>query len=163
MVRYLLPLRFLMLIACLGALLGAILMFGLAGANLARGAEAFWRSGFRQAGEVSAAVMGATDAFLFGVVLIIFAYAIAFGFVFQGGGEARESIPEWMHIESVSELKHILVEVIIVYLVVDFATDLATGSDVLAWLTLVKPIAIVLIASALRLMGPSPTRDERHE
>jgi hypothetical protein len=34
MVRYLLPLRFLMLIACLGALLGALLMFGLAGVKL---------------------------------------------------------------------------------------------------------------------------------
>ena len=163
MVRYFLPLRFLMLIASLGALLGAILMFGLAGAKLAHGAEAFWMSGFGQAGEVSAAVMGATDAFLFGVVLIIFAYAIAFGFVFELDGEARESIPEWMQIESVSELKHILVEVIIVYLVVDFATDLATESDVLAWLTLVKPIAVVLIASALRLMGPSPARDGRHK
>jgi uncharacterized membrane protein YqhA len=73
-------------------------------------------SGFGQAGEVSAAVMGATDAFLFGVVLIIFAYAIAFGFVFQRGGKAPENIPGLMHVESVSELKHILVEVIIVYL-----------------------------------------------
>jgi uncharacterized membrane protein YqhA len=160
MVRYLLPFRYMMLIACLGALLGAILMFGLAGAKLVHGVEAFWLSGFGQAGEVSAAVMGATDAFLFGVVLIIFAYAIAFGFVFQLSGEARERIPEWMQVGSVSDLKRILVEVIIVYLVVDFATDLATGSDVLAWLTLVKPFAIVLIASALRLMG-EPTTDQR--
>ena len=112
--------------------------------------------------EVSAAVMGATDAFLFGVVLIIFAFAIAFGFVLQVGSKMRESIPDWMQIENVSELKHILVEVIIVYLVVDYATDLATGSDVLAWLTLVKPIAVLLIASALRLMGQSPTRGEHH-
>lgn len=160
MVRYLLPFRFLMLIACLGALIGAILMFGLASMKLAHGGEALWMSGFEQAGKVSAAVMGATDAFLFGVVLIIFAYAIAFGFVFQVGGEARKSIPNWMHIESVSELKRILVEVIIVYLVVDFATDLAIGDDVLAWLTLVKPIAIILIASALRLMSLSPIKDD---
>jgi uncharacterized membrane protein YqhA len=152
MVQYLLPLRFLMLIASLGALVGAILMFGLAGAKLVHGAEALWLSGFGQAREVSAAVMGATDAFLFGVVLIIFAYAIAFGFVFQTGDAARESIPAWMQVESVSELKHILVEVIIVYLVVDFATDLAVGSDALTWQTLVKPIGIVLIAAALRLM-----------
>jgi uncharacterized membrane protein YqhA len=162
MVRYLLSLRFLMLIACLGALLGAVLMFGLAGAKLAHGVEALWMGGFEQAGEVSAAVMGATDAFLFGVVLIIFAFAIAFGFVLQVGSKMRESIPDWMQIENVSELKHILVEVIIVYLVVDYATDLATGSDVLAWLTLVKPIAVLLIASALRLMGQSPTRGEHH-
>ena len=162
MVRYLLSLRLLMLIACLGAFLGAVLMFGLAGAKLAHGVEALWMGGFEQAGEVSAAVMGATDAFLFGVVLIIFAFAIAFGFVLQVGSKMRESIPDWMQIENVSELKHILVEVIIVYLVVDYATDLATGSDVLAWLTLVKPIAVLLIASALRLMGQSPTRGEHH-
>jgi uncharacterized membrane protein YqhA len=159
MVRYLLPLRFLMLIACLGALLGALLMFGLAGVKLLHGAEALWMSGFGQAGEVSAAVMGATDAFLFGVVLIIFAYAIAFGFVFQRGGKTPENIPGLMHVESVSELKHILVEVIIVYLVVDFATDLAVGSDALAWQTLIKPISIVLIAAALRLMGQPLARN----
>jgi uncharacterized membrane protein YqhA len=163
MVRYLLPFRFLMLVACLGALLGAILMFGLAGSKLAHGVEAFSMSGSGQAGEVSAAVMGATDAFLFGVVLIIFAYAIAFGFVFQASENRRESIPKWMQVESISELKHNLVEVIVVYLVVDFATDLATGSDVLTWLTLVKPLAIVLIASALRLMGrPTAGRERDH-
>jgi uncharacterized membrane protein YqhA len=101
----------------------------------------------------------ATDAFLFGVVLIIFAYAIAFGFVFQRGGKTPENIPGLMHVESVSELKHILVEVIIVYLVVDFATDLAVGSNALAWQTLVKPISIVLIAAALRLMGQPLARN----
>lgn len=158
MVQYFLPLRFLMLLACLAALLGAILMFCLAGAKLIHGAEVLWMSGFRQAGEVAAAVMGATDALLFGVVLIIFAYVIAFGLVFRLGVEARGNIPELMHIESVSELKHILVEVIIVYLAVDFATDLAIGINALAWQTLVKPIAIALIAAALRLMGAPQTR-----
>jgi hypothetical protein len=81
--------------------------------------------------------------------------------VFQLGGEAPENIPGLMHVESVSELKHILVEVIIVYLVVDFATDLAVGTDALAWQTLIKPISIVLIAAALHLMGPPPARRDR--
>jgi uncharacterized membrane protein YqhA len=153
MVQYLLALRFLILIACLAALFGAMLMFGLAGAKLIHGAEVLWMSGFGEAGEIAAAVMGATDAFLFGVVLIIFAYVIAFGLVFRLSAEIRESIPEMMHIESISELKHILVQIIIVYLAVDFATDLAIGTDAMAWETLVKPISIALIATALRLMG----------
>jgi len=146
-----------MLFACLGALLGAVLMFALAGAKLGHGAEALWMSSAGQAGEIVAAVMGATDVFLFGVVLIIFAYAIAFGFVFELDGETRERIPNWMHVGSVSELKRTLVEVIIVYLVVDFATDLAIDSSALAWQTLVKPISVVMIAAALRLMGTPPT------
>ena len=162
MVRYLLPLRFLMLLACLWVLLGAILMFGLAGAKLQHAAEALWLGGFGQAKTITAAVMGATDASLFGVVLIIFAYAITFGFVFRLNSRARERVPGWMQIENVSELKHALIEVIIVYLVVDFATDLATGDSVLAWETLVKPVSVVLIAATLRLMAVPQSHEHQH-
>jgi hypothetical protein len=56
-----------------------------------------------------------------------------------------------MHVQGVGELKHTLVEVIIVYLVVDFATDLATDESALSWQSLVKPCSTVLIAR--RLMG----------
>jgi uncharacterized membrane protein YqhA len=162
MVRYLLPLRFLMLLACLWALLGAILMFGLAGAKLQHAAEALWLGGFGQAREITAAVMGATDASLFGVVLIIFAYAIAFGFVFRLDSGARERVPGWMQVENVSELKHALIEVIIVYLVVDFATDLAAGDNILAWESLVKPVSVVLIAATLRLISISQSHEHQH-
>jgi uncharacterized membrane protein YqhA len=162
MVRYLLPLRFLMLIACLGALISALLMFALASRKLGHGAQVLWMGGSGHPGEIAGAVMGATDAFLFGVVLIIFAYAIAFGFVFQVSPRMRERLPDWMYVDNVSELKHTLLEVIIVYLVVDFATDLAVTSDMLAWEYLVKPIAIALIAATLRLMGPPPATKHPH-
>ncbi len=162
MVRYLLPLRFLMLLACLWALFGAILMLGLAGAKLQHAAEALWLGGFGHAREITAAVMGATDASLFGVVLIIFAYAIAFGFVFRLDSGARERIPGWMQVENVSELKHALIEVIIVYLVVDFATDLATGDSILVWESLVKPVSVVLIAATLRLIAVPQSHEQPH-
>jgi uncharacterized membrane protein YqhA len=151
-----------MLLACLWALLGAILMFGLAGAKLQHAAEALWLGGFGQAREITAAVMGATDASLFGVVLIIFAYAIAFGFVFRLDSGARERVPGWMQIENVSELKHALIEVIIVYLVVDFATDLATGDSILSWESLVKPVSVVLIAATLRLISIPQSHEHQH-
>jgi hypothetical protein len=151
-----------MLLACLWALFGAILMFGLAGAKLQHGAQALWLGGFGQAREITAAVMGATDASLFGVVLIIFAYAIAFGFVFQLNSGVRERVPGWMQIENVSELKHALIEVIIVYLVVDFATDLATGDSILAWASLVKPVSVALIAATLRLISIPRSNEHEH-
>ncbi len=153
MVRYLLPLRFLLLFASLGALTGAGIMFWLGCAELRHGAEVLWVGGSGSAREITTAVMGATDAFLFAIVLIIFAFSIAVGFVLQPEGGTLERLPEWMHVHGVKELKHILVEVIIVYLVVDFATDVAAGEGPLAWQTLVKPASIVLIAVALRLMG----------
>jgi Uncharacterized protein family, UPF0114 len=61
---------------------------------------------------------------LFAAVLIIFAYAIAFGFVVQTSPEYRQRLPGWMQVERVGELKRTLIEVILMYLVVDFATDL---------------------------------------
>jgi hypothetical protein len=68
-----------MLVACFRALLGAALMFGPAGADLRLCGEArLWT----EKGS-DACRDGATDGSLFGVVLIIFAYAIAFGCVFR--------------------------------------------------------------------------------
>jgi uncharacterized membrane protein YqhA len=117
---------------------------------------------FGQAREVTAAVMGATDASLFGVVLIIFADAIAFGFMFQLGSKVREKIPEWMQVDNISEHKHALIEVIIVYLAADFAIDLAAGGSTLTWETLVKPVSITLLAATLRLMAvPQPHEHQR--
>ena len=56
-------------------------------------------------------------------------------------------------VESVGELKRTLIEVILVYLVVDFATDLAAGEGHVTWETLVVPISILLIAGALRVVS----------
>ena len=43
-----------------------------------------------------AQVMGGTDVFLFGIVLVIFAYNIDFGFVFELGEGEKERLPGWM-------------------------------------------------------------------
>jgi hypothetical protein len=43
-------------------------------------------------------------------------------------------------------------EVIVLYLTVDFATDLAEGQGHADWHSLVMPASIVLLAAALRLM-----------
>jgi hypothetical protein len=57
-----------------------------------------------------------------------------------------------MRVEGVGELKHTLVEVILVYLVVDFATDIAQEEPHLPWEGLVMPLSIFAIAAALRLL-----------
>jgi hypothetical protein len=58
-----------------------------------------------------------------------------------------------MRVESISDLKQSLIEVILVYLVVDFATDVAERETHVTWETLIMPGAILLIAAALRLMS----------
>ena len=125
----------------------------------------FWHAGTELAGAVrslivhddgkgvAAHVMHATDAILFGIVLIVFAYAITFGFVIDLPLEARQRLPAWMRLESVSQLKQSLVEIILVYMVVDVATDWAQAEGGLTWSSLIKPGTIVLIAGALRLLS----------
>src|SRR5215212_4765955 len=156
MFRLALSLRFLMLLASLGAVAGAVLMFWHGGAKLFNAIPLLIRGG-DEANATTASVMAATDAFLFGVVLMIFSYAITFGFVLDLAEPTRNRLPEWMRLEGVAELKHTLVQVILVYLVVDFATDVAEPTWHATWEALVKPISIFLLAGALRLMSHPPS------
>lgn len=147
-----LSLRFVMLFASLGASVGAVLMFIEGGLKL-RGAIAQMLASDDASKSVIAAVMGATDKFLFGIVLVIFAYAIAFGFVFQLAPETRRALPRWMRVDGIGELKHTFIEVILVYLAVDFVTDIAEADVHLSWESLVLPVAMVCLAGAMRLLA----------
>jgi uncharacterized membrane protein YqhA len=159
MLRFALSLRYVMLVASLGAALGALVILWEGCAKLFQAGRAIWAGG-EGAGQVVNLVMGATDAFLFAMVLVIFAYAIAFGFVIDLAPDERERLPSWMRIASVGELKHTLVGVILVYLVVDFATNVAGGNHSLAWEQLVLPISVFLIAGALRLLSMAHPQKE---
>jgi len=68
-----------------------------------------------------------------------------------------------MRVESISDLKHTLIEVILVYLVVDFATDVANSTTHQNWETLIMPTAILLLAGALWLMKHGEVRGDRAE
>lgn len=151
MLQFALSLRFVMLIAALGTTFGSLVMFG---QGAWRMAEAAHSAAIDMEPKVAIAhVMSGTDAFLFGVVLIIFAYNITFGLVFALDKTDRRQMPKWMRPSSMQEIKTTLVSVILVYLVVDFATDWAESNMIDSWTALVKPISILLIAAALRLMG----------
>lgn len=162
MLRVALASRSVMLLAAVGAALGAVLMIWEGGAKLFHATQALAGGHAGAAATATATVMGATDAFLFALVLLIFAYSITFGFVLDLSHADRDRLPAWMRITGVGDLKRTLVEVILVYLVVDFATDVAEAAD-LSWETLILPISIVLIAAALRILpGHRASTDARH-
>ena len=151
MVRSFLALRYIMFVAVFGAVMGAIAMFW---QGIAYIADAMRSLATAEDGKsVTAFVMHATDAILFGVVLVVFAYAIASGFIVGLSLKTAENLPGWMRVESVSHLKQSLIEVILVYMVVDVATDWTEGDPLQSWAALVKPLSIVLIAGALHLLG----------
>ena len=153
MLHFILSLRWITLVAALGAALGAVLMFAEGCTKLAYAAELFLLSGEASATPVIATVMQATDAFLFGLVLIVFTYAIIFGFAVEMPERVRTKVPLWMRVNGIGEIKITLIEVVLVYLVVDYATDVVEAETQLTWEMLVQPIAIFFIAGALRLLG----------
>jgi len=145
---FLLGLRPIMLIGSAGAMVGALLMF-LQGSSFLYHA---WHD-FFTGQQVVVPVLEAVDAFLFGIVLVIFAYGIAIGFVFSLPEGYGRRLPNWMKVEGVGQLKATLAEVVIVVLsfarVVVGTVELKKPFD---WQLLVLPGSILLIATALRMI-----------
>jgi uncharacterized membrane protein YqhA len=162
MLRFALALRFVTLVAAVGVGSGAIMMFWLGAAKLAGGMSFVFQGDGTGTQSVITSVMEATDAFLFGLVLVVFAYGITFGFAVDLPPAVRAKLPPWMRVQGIGELKNTLIEIILVYLIVDFATDVAEVETRVSWDMLLKPAAIFLIAGALRLVRNPRSEDHSH-
>jgi uncharacterized membrane protein YqhA len=152
LLSFLLGLRAIMLIGSAGAMIGALLMFLQGGFYLHEAWHTLMTPGEAHERAVTVPVLEAVDAFLFGIVLVIFAYGIAIGFVFTLPEGYGRSLPNWMKIEGVSQLKGILSEVVIVVLIVIFARVVVEANGKFEWSMLVLPVSILFIAIALRMI-----------
>ena len=153
MLKVAFSLRMALLIASFGAVLGAGLIFWLGFYKLLHSVQEAFVAEAINTRVIAAGVMGATDAFLFGVVLIIFASTITFGVALDLPERLATRLPGWMKVKDIGELKQTLVQIILIYLIVDFATDIAESETPLSWPALVKPLAILMIAGSLWLFG----------
>jgi uncharacterized membrane protein YqhA len=141
-----------MLIGSAGAIIGALLMFAQGGFYLFEAWHTLMTPGEAAERSVTVPVLEAVDAFLFGIVLVIFAYGIAIGFVFTLPEGYGERLPEWMKVGGVGQLKATLAEVVIVVLIVIFARVVVEANGHLQWSMLVLPASILMIAIALRMI-----------
>lgn len=149
-----LSLRFVIAIAVIGMGLGALLMFWEGGLEI-WGALRHTFAAHGEAGSVVTDVMEATDKFLFGIVLVIFSFTITFSFLVALAPATHDRLPRWIVVSGVGELKHVFFEVILIYLAVDFVTDIAASEAHGEWTQLVMPTAILLLAGAIRLLAGS--------
>ena len=93
-----------------------------------------------------------SNAFLFGLVLVIFAYGIAIGFVFALPEGYGRRLPAWMKVDGIGQLKASLSEVVIVVLIVMFARVVVESGGAFTYEMLVLPASILMIAIALRMI-----------
>jgi len=146
-------LRGVMLIGSIGAFVGALMMFWVGVLHLADAAHAFLTGAADPTKAVMVDVLEATDALLFGIVLVMFAFGIAVGFVFRLPDEVAAELPRWMKVEGVGQLKQVLTEIVLVVLVVIFARLVVEAEGVFTWTMLVLPLSILAVAAAIRLLG----------
>jgi len=152
LLTFFLSLRAIMLIGSVGAIVGSLLMFLQGGFYLHEAWHTLMAGGDAAERQVTVPVLEAIDAFLFGIVLVIFAYGIAIGFVFTLPEGYGERLPSWIKVGGVGQLKATLAEVVIVVLIVIFARIVVEANGHLQWSMLVLPMSILLIAVALRMI-----------
>jgi uncharacterized membrane protein YqhA len=150
-VGFILRFRYLALIVALMLLLHAI---GLLIVGVMRGIESYhllaqgptWTGADRPGIHIAESI----DLLLFGLVVLVLAIGTASLFLSADGNPDRK-IPAWMRVASLSELKMLLWEAILVVLVMATLTELVTNLDELNWRHLVMPAAIFLLSSSLYL------------
>ncbi|MGC1178645.1 MAG: YqhA family protein [Methyloceanibacter sp.] len=152
MLNFFLGLRAIMLIGSAGAIVSSLLMFLQGGFFLHEAWHTILAEGNAAQKQVTVPVLEAVDAFLFGIVLVIFAYGIAIGFVFTLPEGYGKRLPNWMKVDGVGQLKATLAEVVIVVLIVIFARIIVEANGHLEWSMLVLPASILLIATAVRMI-----------
>lgn len=97
------------------------------------------------------------DAFLIAFVLFIFAYGVYSLFISYKKEPSENDVLKWIKTPSISHLKNVLAEVIIIILFVKFLETALVSLEKLEWEILTLPISIFLLALGLKYL------DLRHE
>ena len=150
-------LRYISLVAVIASGLGSILMFLIGAIKTGRAYLAYFSGGVAHQPGLAAKqaityMIQAIDVFLIGLVLMIFAGGIHHLFIRRRESDSTGS-NNWAKVTSITQLKRILVELVLVIL---FVRTLE-GAMVLEpsgykWEDLVLPLAILMLALALKFM-----------
>ena len=151
-------LRYISLVAVIASGLGSILMFLIGAIKTGWAYLAYFSGGIAHQPDLSAKaaityMIQAIDVFLIGLVLMIFAGGIYQLFIRRRESDSPE-INSWVRITSITQLKRILVELVIVILFVralEGALVIEYGSFI--WENLVLPLGILMLALAFKFMG----------
>jgi len=151
--------RIVIALAALGMIASAIILLGEAGDNIVAAARAAIAHDHSQS--AISLIMKAIDECLFSIILVLLGAKVFATFVVTGDLLHSPNLPRWIQPSDIGELKTTFCQAILVYLVVDFATDMATVDSKLEPGFLVLPMAILIIAAALKLM-PHDTGSAGH-
>ena len=159
--------RFLTFVAVLGSLAGSVLMFLLGSIDIYFAfALAIDPSVVEdlQGTRVVINVIQALDRFLIAIVLLYFAYGVYSLFIHPEQREEELSLPAWLRVRQIGQLKQVVAELLIVILFVLFLRQALQASpgptDAFSWLQLatllVLPVSALLLSISLKLVQLHP-------
>jgi len=93
------------------------------------------------------------DAFLIALVLFIFSYGIYSLFISNYQERNEDSILSWINMPSISHLKSVLAEVIVIILFVKFLEVALINIQALTWEIMILPLYILMLAVSLKLLN----------
>ncbi len=152
-------LRYISLIAVIAAGLASVLMFVIGALKVYVAYMSFFGDTvtdtitFNAASNVAITfLIQAVDAFLIGLVFMIFSGGIYYLYVRHIDVDEPE-VKSWIPVNNIEQLKNILAELVIIILFVKFLEGgLKTGIADFEWEMLVLPAGIMMLAIALRLL-----------
>jgi uncharacterized membrane protein YqhA len=162
--KYFFRLRYISLIAVVSSFLGALLMAFMGMDHTLRAAIYYFspamavvshrhQDGLNHHELTTLMIIEGIDAFLFSLVLIVFAYGVYYLFIGSGKVHRGFNVPSWMKVTQISELKTTLSQVIIVIIFVKFLADIIESKSTdMSWNVLILPASVLCLAGSLRLM-----------
>ena len=85
------------------------------------------------------------------MVFFVFSIGVTALFLARTGSASLDSVPEWMRVKSLSELKFLIWEAILAALVVASVESFVVTGHELTWTALILPIGILILATGLFL------------
>ena len=160
MLKSLTKFRYLSWIAIVSSLLGSFLMFIIGSVKTYNAFSTFFgrldpeKANFHLSlGDVATTyLIKSLDAFLIALVLFIFAYGVFSLFIYNSTDEKEYKVLKWIKNPSISHLKNILAELIVIVLFVKFLEVAFINLDKLDWDILVLPISILLLSAAIKFL-----------
>lgn len=122
--------RYVLLLPVLISFIGSIVMFLLGGYDTYKAVHALLIKGQTASESVVLPLVKALDAFLIGVILIIFSFGIYDFFISKLDPAEHAGIrPDWFKFESTGELKTKLIELVLVILAIQFFERMIANVD----------------------------------
>lgn len=145
------PFRYIYAVAVIFTLINAIFFIGSGVARSIKGYKGFFRSDFliTEGHHPGLHLLEALDSFMISLVFMIFGLGIARLFIFDKA--KGKTLPKWLNVKSLEELKVLLWRTILFALVTFSVTDFLKDNT-LTWDDLILPLIILILAASLFLV-----------